>query len=242
MAKSDGYEVLVDELTVHKAVGTLTDPITGRELGIQQGSGKTYFKGEVIPASDVSPLLIQALEDEDHPSHDSASKKLAVAGSSEAKLNTSQRLGMPFAGYDDMDEDQIVALLPNLPSATVTQLREYEATQKEPREAIVGFNIGYGESAIARQEGKVHGGLDEEGRDNANKRVAELRTREVPEDGPVVPGEGITGTGDPQQAHFADADSDDKPKGARARRGRRQRSDAEGQSGSSGGDGGGGES
>lgn len=233
-----GYEVLVPELTVHKQVGELTDPQSGEVTGIQQGQGKTYIKGDLIPESAVSPILLEALDDENHPSHEYVTKRLKKT----TRSATGQEVRVPFAGYDDMDEDQIVALLPNLPSATVTQLREYEATQKEPREAIVGFNIGYGESAIARQEGKVHGGLDEEGRDNANKRVAELRTREVPEDGPVVPGEGITGTGDPQQAHFADADSDDKPKGARARRGRRQRSDAEGQSGSSGGDGGGGES
>lgn len=235
-----GYEVLVPEYTVHQEVGQLTDPLTGRVTGIQQGQGKTYIKGDLIPESAVSPLVIDALNDEDHPSHEYVAKRLKKT----TRSATGQEVREPFAGYDDLEEDQIVALLPNLPSATLTQLKEYEATRDEPRDSIVGYNIGFGESPRARQEGRIQGGLDEEGRDNAEKRVADLRTREVPDEGPVVPGEGITGTGDPQRAHFEDADAEgDKPKGSRQRRGRRQRSAAEGQSGSSGGeDGGGGES
>lgn len=236
MAKSDGYEVLVDELTVHKAVGTLTDPITGRELGIQQGSGKTYFKGEVIPASDVSPLLIQALEDEDHPSHDSASKKLAVAGSSEAKLNTSQRLGMPFAGYDDMDEEDIVSAMSVLPSRAIQSVKRYES-ENENRERIVHFNVGFGESPQDRQEGRVGSELDEDGRDDADKVAADLTTREVPEEGVVQVGDGITGTGDPAIPHGSQKEEGEK-KPASRRRSRRTRSASQqgGDEGSGSGD------
>ena len=73
---TDTYEVLADEYTVHKQIGELTDPITGAVTGVQQGSGKVYLKGDVLSAADVSPLIIEALEDEDNPNHDYVSKRL----------------------------------------------------------------------------------------------------------------------------------------------------------------------
>ena len=54
------FRVLVPELTIHKAVGELRDPINGVLLGVQQGLGKTYFEDEVVSAQDISPLLLYA--------------------------------------------------------------------------------------------------------------------------------------------------------------------------------------
>lgn len=221
---TETFTVLADEYTVHKAVGILTDPITGRELGIQQGSGKVYFKDEVIPASEVSPLLIEALDDEDHPSHDYVSARIARSEDA-PRQNTAQRLGLPFAGYDEMDEDEIIAALRNLPSATIAAVKQYEK-DNDGREKIVNYSVGFGESPGDRNEGIVGSQLDAAGRDASDKAVAKLTTREVGEDSVQV-GEGITGTGDPQIPHGSikenaededDSEADDTEKPAAARR------------------------
>src|SRR3954462_8992460 len=113
---ADTYEVLVDELTVLKTIGILTDPITGREIGVQQGAGRIAFKGEVLAASEVSSLWVEALEDEDNPLHESVSSKLSK-GSSEPSEDQERRLGVPFSGYDDMDEEDLLAAMRVLPSS-----------------------------------------------------------------------------------------------------------------------------
>jgi hypothetical protein len=192
----DAYKVKVPELTIHRQVGELTDPITGRVIGIQQGQGKTWFKDEVVPADAISPLYLEALEDEDNPMHDAISRKLEKVGSGEEEQNVGLRLGLPFAGYDDMDEEEILNALRHLPSATIQVVKEYEATVGEGRERILSYSIGFGESLRDREEGLVGSDLDEEGRDE-NKAVARLTTREVPEEGQITHGEGITGTGEP---------------------------------------------
>lgn len=219
---ADTYEVLVDEVTIHRQVGELTDPITGRSLGIQQGAGKIWFKGEVIPENEISPLYREALEDEDHPMHAAVSKRLKKSGD-EARENTSQRLGVPFAGFDDMSEDELLDALRSLPSATIQVVKQYEA-QNQNRERIVSFNLGFGESIRDREEGRVGSDLDEDGRDDSDKAVAELTTREVGED-TVQHGEGITGTGEGQIPYGSTEQGDDDGSEARAtqRRGRRAR-------------------
>lgn len=221
------YEITVDELTLLKKVGVLTDPITGRELGIQQGAGKIYLKGEVVPASQVSPLLLAALEDSDHPQHESVSKKIREV-SDDPRSNVDVRLGVPFNGYDEMDEEDILAALAVLPSATVQAVKEYEGTLGEPRERILTYSIGFGQDPLARQQGRVGSELDEDGRDEADKVAAKLTTREVTEDG-VTPGEGVTGTGDPDIPHgaikAAEESDDAKPTRRRSRRTRSSQSD-----------------
>ena len=230
---NDSYEVLVDQLTVHRQVGELTDPISGRVIGIQQGQGKTYFRGEVIPAEAVSPLLRDALDDEDNPLHESVSKRLKKSSSDESE-NTERRLGVPFAGYDEMDEDEILTAMTNLPSPTIQVIKRFEA-QGEGRERIVNYSVGFGESAIDRQEGRVSSDLDEDNRGDESKAASRLTTREVPEEGAVQPGDGITGTGDPQIPHGSQkADEEDEDRPARPRRSRRQRSPKQQPSGDQG--------
>jgi len=228
MAKSEGYEVLVPELTVHKAVGILKDPITDKEIGVQQGQGKIYLQGEVIPAGDVSPLLLAALENEDHPSHDSVCKKLAKAGTNEASVNTGARLGLPFEGYDDMDEAEIVAAMRVLPSRAISAVKRYESLREDPRDLIVNYSVGHGESPTDRLKGRVG---SKRGPAAEGKKASNLTTREVSEDD-VQLGEGITGSvGDVPIPHGSikeaagEDEADDKPK---PRRSRRTRSSSQG--------------
>jgi hypothetical protein len=206
------YEVLVDELTLHKSVGPITDPVTGDKIGNQNGMGDTYFKGEKVAEEDITPDVLDALNDSDHPSHDAVSKRLKKS-TGDAEQNTAARLGLPFDGYEDMEEDDIVNAMRVLPSAAQQRIKEFESMQDEPRDRIVNYNIGFGESNIERQEGKVSGELVEEGddRDPEDKPTARIKMREVPEEGPVTPGEGITGTGDPELAYGTSKDEDSEP-------------------------------
>ena len=190
-----GYQVLVDELTVHKAVRPLTHPITGESMGWQQGAGETWFLDEVIPADQMNPEWAEALDSGEGALYDALSDKLAPS-SDEPALNEAFRMGLPFEGYDDMDEDDILAAMRVLPSAAVQRMKDWEATRgDESREAIVNYNIGFGESPSDRQMGRI-GQLEDEETDDT-KPVRAIRTRQAEEGEPVVPGEGITGTGDP---------------------------------------------
>jgi hypothetical protein len=217
------YEVLSEELTVLKQVGTLTDPITGRELGIQQGAGKVYLKGETVPASLVSPLAIEALNDESHPAHESVSRKLKKATTEEEKVALARRLGLPFEGYDEMDEDDILAAMRVMPSSTIQRIKEYELAH-EGRETITLYNVGFGEGPMDRVEGKVGSQLDEENSGDDTKATSKLTTREVGESDVTI-GDGITGTGDPQIPHGSRSEGDDEEgsKPAARRRSRRAR-------------------
>lgn len=226
MAKKS-YEVLVDELTVHRKVGDLIDPVSGQVLGIQQGQGETFYKGEVIPEDNVSPILIEALENEDHPSHDSVVLKIK-ATTGDASQNLAVRLGLPFEGYDEMDEDAVMAAIVNLPSPTISRIKEYEGAN-EGRERILNYSVGFGESPEDRQLGNVGSQLDEEARDSVEKATARLTTREVPEEGLVQQGEGVTGIGVPEKPYGEKKEGEDSGKGmAGARRGRRARPKAGG--------------
>lgn len=192
-----GYKVLVDELTVHKAVRPLTHPVTGEQTGWQQGAGETWFLDEVIPASQMNPEWAEALDsgDEDNPLFADLSRVLE-ASSDEPALNEAYRMGLPFEGYDDMDEDDILAAMRVLPSPAVMRIKDWEAAKgDDAREAIANYNIGYGESPDDRQAGRIGQAEDEETDDT--KPVRAIRTRQAEEGEPVIPGEGITGTGDP---------------------------------------------
>jgi hypothetical protein len=233
MAK-DNVRVLADEVTLYREVGKLTDPTTGEVTGRQNGRGYVAFKGDVVPASEITPDILNALDDEDHPSHEAVSKRLERV-SADADLDASAHLGAPFEGYKEMSEEEVVAAMRHLPSATIQRIKSYEE-DRENRPKIVGYVIGYGESAVARQEGdkSVVGEL---GETNEDKTAASLTTREVPDDGPVVPGDGITGTGEPQIPHGsrteAKSGSKSKRSGRRARPKKSDSGDGEGDSGSS---------
>jgi hypothetical protein len=218
---TDTYEVLVPELTLHQVVAELRDK-EGNVTGVQQGRGKTFFKGETVPASFVSPVLVDALEDDEHPAHESVSRKLKKSGQPVA-VNVAVRFGLPFEGYDDAEEDDIIAAMRVLPSSTVQAIKQYES-EHENRERIVFYNIGFGQSPGDREEDLIGGGVQE---GNPDKAVSNIQFREVPEEGPVQRGEGITGTGDPQVAYGTaaadDDDSEESNAGPHAKRRSRRR-------------------
>jgi hypothetical protein len=231
-----GYEVLVPELTVHKEVGELRDA-QNNFVGRQNGLGKTWVQGEVIPPDEVSGDYKDALDDKDNPLHESISAKLKAV-SDEPHEDEAKRLGLPFAGYDEMEEDDVLSAMRNLPSAAIQRVKEWESGQESPRQRIVTYNVGFGESSIDRQEGRVSSDVQDP---DPNKPTARLKTRVTPESGPVEPGEGITGTGDPQVPYGAHADNEEgdvKGSGKPKRRSRRDRSPAP-QGGKGKGEGGG---
>lgn len=220
-----GYKVLVDELTVHQTIAKLPQP-DGSTV-YQNGLGETYYRDEVIPDEKIADDWREALESGEGALADSLSKVLEQ--SSGEDVSSGARLGVPFAGYDDMEEDDVLNAMRNLPSAAIQRIKEYEGSRDEPRLRITGYNVSSGESAVDRQEGKVSSDLQDT---DENKPVARVNTREVPEEGLVVPGEGITGTGDPQMSYGSREAGDDeeapapeaiKGTGQTRRRGRRDR-------------------
>jgi hypothetical protein len=188
------YKVLVDELTVHKTVSKLPQP--DGSVIYQNGLGETYYRDDVIADDAVAEDWREALESGEGPLAEALSSKLE-ATSGEVS-SSAAGLGAPFAGYDDMEEDDVLAAMRMLPSAAINRVKEYEETRDEPRERIVQYNIGYGESPVDRQEGRLSGDYQE---GDPDKPVRELSTREVPEEGLVEAGEGVTGTGDPQTSY-----------------------------------------
>src|SRR4051794_6159477 len=109
----DVYEVLTPEYTVHRKVGDLIDPVSGNNVGTQNGRGATYINGEKIPAEEITPDILEALEDESHPSHAYVIKRLKKS-SGEAAQNLRERLGLPFDDYDSMDEADVLAVMRHL--------------------------------------------------------------------------------------------------------------------------------
>ena len=214
-----GYKVLVDEVTVHSTIAKLVQP--DGSVVYQNGLGQTYYRDEVIPDDKVAEDWREALDSGEGPLYEMLSKSLEQ--SSDESGGQGARLGVPFAGYDEMEEDDVLTAMRNLPSAAIERIKEYEAQRDDSRERIANYNIGYGESAVDRAEGKVSSDLQDT---DEGKAVARINTREVPEEGPVVPGEGITGTGDPQIAYGTREEQekgDIKGTGSTRRRGRRDR-------------------
>jgi len=176
------------EVTVLRKVADLRND-QGDVIGYQQGLGYVALPGQVLEDQDVSPLVLEALNDEDHELHESMSLKFEIVTGDEGDSPA-----VPFEGYDDLDEEEVIAAITNLPTAAKLAVRRYEEAN-ENRQAIVEYNIGFGESNLMRQEGKVGSDVQEPDED---KESGKITTRNVPEEGPVEPGEGITGTGDPK--------------------------------------------
>lgn len=228
---ADTYEVTEDEVTVLKSVSKLPQP--DGSFIYQNGLGRVYLKGEVIPASEVAEDWKEALESGEGALFDALKDKLKK--STDDVHESSARLGLPFVAYDEMEVGDIVTAMRALPSATIQRIKEYESMRgDEARLEVVDFNIGYGEGPTERQLTETEepeDGLDED------KAVRTLKTREVPDEGPVVPGEGFTGSGDPQKPYGVEAEAEagdetaqatrktSKGRGdiASARRGRRER-------------------
>lgn len=228
---TETYEVLVEELTVLRTTSRLPQP-DGSVVCVN-GMGAVFFEGEKIPSEEVADDWKEALESRKGALYEHLSKKLRKSRS-EAQVDLSKRLGLPFDGYNDMDEDDILAAMAVLPSATVQAIKEFESARDDgARDRIVQFNIGYGESPTDRQLTDASD-ITQEGDDT--KVVGTLRTRSVPQSGPVIPGEGITGTGDPADPPPTGTDPARKKAGLRettekaSRRGRKPRSSSGGSS------------
>lgn len=208
MAKINGYEVIeVDELTVHRTVNSFPQPDGGATI-YQNGLGKTWLLGEVIPADEVAEDWKQALEDGEGSLYESLKGKLKPV-SDDPGEDAAARLGMPFAGFDDMDSEDLIRAMSVLPSATIQRIKEYEGMRDDPRDEIVNYNIGFGEHPDARQLAD----LEEVNEVDEDKAVRRLATREVPDDGPVQHGEGITGGASvgPQKAYGVTKDAEEDP-------------------------------
>src|SRR3954453_15615232 len=194
---NNGYKMLVDELTVHKAVPPLTHPVTGEPTGWQQGAVETWFLDEVIPREAINPECADVLDSGEGDLFEALSCKLE-ASSDEPALNEAYRMGLPFEGYDDMDEDDILAAMRVLPSPATMRIKDWER-QNQGRESIVNYNIGFGEGPDDPTPGRLT--PEEPDEVDENKPVRNMRTRELdPESGEFQFGEGITGSGDPPVA------------------------------------------
>lgn len=228
MAEATAYEVIeVDELTVHKTVSTLHQQ--DGSVKYQNGLGRIWLNGERIPPEEVAEDWKEALDKGEGPLYEALKNKLRPV-SDEPEEDLARRLGLPFDGYSEMDESDILRAMSVLPSATISRIKEFEANQEEPREGIVNYSVGFGETPLERQLTEI-----EEAEVDENKAVRALTTREVPEEGVVRPGEGVTGTGDPQIPYGVvkegEEDSDAPKKGnirgaakkSAERRGRRDR-------------------
>jgi len=222
MATTESYEVIDDAVTIHRDVRQLTNPLTGEPVGFQRGNGATYLQGDILTVEQVAQVYRDALDDKNDPNHEFVSTKLRKT-SDEPGENLEARLDVPFDGYEDMDEDDVVRAMSVLPSATIQRIKRYESN-KENRSAIVNYSIGFGEHPDERQNTK----LDVPEADE-NKAVGELTTRNVPDGGPVQHGEGVTGTGEPNKPFGSTKASAGEGKGSaprapRTRSGRRPRS------------------
>jgi hypothetical protein len=226
------YEVLDDEVTVLRTTASLRQQ-DGSTI-YQNGMGRTYLKGEVIADENVAEDWKEALESGEGALFEALSTKLKVV-TDDPKEDSPARLGLPFEGYDDMDPADVVAAMRLLPSATINRIKDYEETRgAEARAEIMDYNIGYGEAPLDRQTTELE---DRTGEQDPDKAVRVLTTREVPEDGTVQPGEGFTGTGDPdkpygvekaaeegdEEAQVQRATSKGRGNIASARKGRRER-------------------
>lgn len=211
------YKVLADEALVPEAVNETRDPLTGEPVGYTHRAS-TYFKDEVLPDEKVSPVLREALEDEDHRLHAHASSILEkVGGTGKERLDVARRLGLPFDDYDSLSEEDVIAAFRVLSSPVISVIKEYEAQRDEPRTRILEYDAGRREAQDDRARGDA--GLVSERQDaDTDKPVNAIRTREVNEDGTVTPGEGYTGTGGPGREPGAAARSEEPKKGTRRTR------------------------
>jgi hypothetical protein len=191
MSKEKVYEVLTDTLTIHRTTAELKS--TDGTVTRQNGMGKVYLKTELVPESLISKDYIDALENSDNPLHGIISKKLKLS-SGDSKEDIARRLALPFEGFDIMTEDELFSAMTHLPSAAISKIKEYELGRSEPRQRIVNYSVGFGESGDDRQLGKTGSGMAIA---TEGKPTSELETREVKEDGPVQQGDGVTGIGVP---------------------------------------------
>ena len=102
-----GYKVLVDELTVHRTIAKLVQ--ADGSVVYQNGLGQTYYRDEVIPDETLRRTVREVLESGEGPLYESMSQKLEQ--SSDESGGQAARLGVPFAGYDEMEEDDVLTAM-----------------------------------------------------------------------------------------------------------------------------------
>jgi hypothetical protein len=211
------YKILQDGVTVLRTVNKLAQ--ADGSTVYQNGMGQIHFTDEVIPDDEVAEDWREALDSGEGSLYEALKDKLEKV-SDDPQLDMARRLDLPFEGYEDMEEDDVVAAMKTLPSAAVNSIKQYEATRDEPREQIVNYDVGFGEGPTDRVENKVGGDFQEGDED---KSVRNLTTREISEDGSEMElGEGVTGTGAPQVEPGTKKEADLQATAAK-RRGRRDR-------------------
>jgi len=183
------FKVVADELSVPRSLGKNHD-LYGNEIGYSH-INKTWLKGEVLDEKDVSPVVIESIDNGEIDT-------IVEAGKDDESV-----VSEPIPGYDSLTSDEVRTLFKTLPSASVSAIKDYEANNGENRVEIAEYNIGLGESPVDRLLGNV--GSDKQ--DAAPKDTANITTREVSEDD-VRFGEGYTGDGNPDR-EFGSTESDE---------------------------------
>jgi hypothetical protein len=167
---ANNYKVNVEALLVPKAIAELDD---GNGNITYEHKNVTYYYGEAVPRDEISPEILDALDeaDENNKLYQSLRDKLVPGEGSDA---LSVRLGVPFAGYDDLDEDEVINLFRVAPGATVAVAKEYEA-RNQNRPKVLAYNVGTREGVTDRLDGNLSSERD----DPAEKPTADIVTREV---------------------------------------------------------------
>jgi len=189
-----GYKVVLENdgsIVVPEALNKepLRD-MNGNEVGYDH-LNHTYYNGEIIPNEKISPVVIEKLKstDENDKAAQRLQKVLVEVDENGESLDLKRRLGVPFEGYDDMEEDDIVAALHFLPGEAVQAVKDYEATRETPRYKVTSFNVGRRDNNFERVAGDpVRSSVRQDAAEG--KASAALVTREVGED-TVQVGEGL---------------------------------------------------
>lgn len=128
------YEVLLDGATVPKSVGPLTDA-NGVQVGHQHQS-KVYMKGDILADDDVSPVVVELLENKDpHTSTvlKKVSSKPTVTGpGTPLPSNLSATMGPESGSPGVLKPDGVVEATPEEGAVAVQEAGESEPAENEP--------------------------------------------------------------------------------------------------------------
>lgn len=206
-----GYKVLVPELNVLEAIGEFKD-LNNNLIGYDHRSN-TFFEGEIVPDSKVSPVIKKALEDKDpdDPTFVFLNGKLERSGEN-GSVDTLKRIGVPLANYDDLSETEVIDALRVLSAPLISAVKEYESLNQK-RSGILEYNAGLREGVRDR----IDGIAGSEGKETDPGKVsAEFQTREVTSDD-VTLGDGYTGSESDREVGASESE-DAKPAASSKRR------------------------
>lgn len=187
---ADTYKVNVpvgESLGVLKAISTYTDE-AGNVTGYEHQS-VPYYDGETVPRGEISPVILDALDeaDENNPIYAGLKDRL-VPADGESAVNTQIRLGVPFADYDALSEDEVVDALRLLSGPVIAAVKEHEFNGLK-REKILLYNAGTREGVTDRIEGNLSADLAP-----ADPKPTATRVTRAVGESSVEPGEGWTGS------------------------------------------------